>query len=108
MRIGGVGIQRIRVNLHERLLEVGIGVEQIIDLAEITALDEGAEPLRVRHDEVVLLFARGQRGVDAGVEIRPWNEVNFKLYGVAALRLVLLVKELLHDAGWRPIRHGHG
>ena len=92
----------------ERRHEFRIGIQKIVDLAEIAAFNESAEPLRVRHDEVVLLLARSQRRVDAGVEVRPRNEVDFELHGVAALRLVLLVEELLHDARRWPIRHGHG
>jgi len=107
VRVGGIGVQRIRMNRLEGCHEFRVGIQKIIDLAEIAAFDKCTEPLRVGNDEVVLLLTRGERCVDAGVEIRPWNEVNFKLYSVAALRLVLLVEELLHDAGWRPIRHGH-
>ncbi len=95
------------MDLHERLLELGVGVEQIVDLAEIAAFDEGAQPLRIRHDEIVLLLARGQRRVHAGIEVGPRDEVDLELHGVAGLRLVLLVEELLHDAGRRPIRHRH-
>jgi hypothetical protein len=60
VRVGRIGVQRIRVNRHHRLLELRIGVQKIIDLPVIAALDEGAQPLRIRHDEVVLLLTRGQ------------------------------------------------
>ena len=91
----------------ERLHELGIGIEKIVDLAEIAALDEGAQPLRIRHDEVVFLLARGERRIHAGIEVGPRNEVYVELHRVAGFRLVLLVEELLHDARRRPIRHGH-
>jgi hypothetical protein len=81
--IGRVGVQRIRMNRLEGRHELRIGFEQIVDLAEVAAFNEGAQPLRVRHDEVVLLLARRERRVDAGVEVRPRNEVDVELHGVA-------------------------
>ncbi len=50
------------MDLLERFHEGRIGFQQIVDLAEVAALDEGTEPLRVGNDEVVLLLARrGER-----------------------------------------------
>jgi hypothetical protein len=43
------------MEILERLHELGIGLEKIVDLPEIAALHEGAQPLRIRHDEVVFL-----------------------------------------------------
>jgi hypothetical protein len=45
------------MDVLERLHELGICVEQIVDLPEIATLDERTQPLRVRHDEVILPLA---------------------------------------------------
>ncbi len=95
------------MHVRQRRLEFRIGVDQVVDLAVIAALDEGAEPLRVRHRHVVLLLARGERGIEAGVIVRPRNEIDVELHLVARRRLVVLVEQILHDAGRRPVRHRH-
>ena len=56
--IGRIGLQWRRMHVGQCRLEVRIGVDQIVDLAVVAALDEGAEPLRVRHRHIVFLSRR--------------------------------------------------
>ena len=43
VRIGRVGLQQVRVHVRQRCLEARVGVDQVVDLAVVAGLDEGAE-----------------------------------------------------------------
>jgi hypothetical protein len=45
------------MHVGKRRLEFRVGIDQIIELAIIATLDEGAEPLRVGHRHIVFLLA---------------------------------------------------
>ena len=95
--VGFVRIRRIgrfhrRVQILEHRLQGGIGIDILIDLEVVATLDEGAEPLAVGHRHIVLLLAGGQRGIEAGIVVRPWNEIEIELYIVARGRLILFVE----------------
>jgi len=45
VRIGGVGVQRIRMDRLEGRHEIRVGFEEVVDLAEVAAFHEGTEPL---------------------------------------------------------------
>ena len=103
VRIGGIGRHQVGMQVREHRLQARVGVDELVDLHVVAALDVGAQPLAVADGHLVLLLARGQRGREPRVVVGPRDEVDHELHGVAGRRLVARVRHVLHDARRRPV-----